>query len=92
MTAAVTAIYRYPVQGLSAEELDRVAPLPGELPSTRSRFCHRLASTAFDPEQPQWLSKIHFVMPASLAANRQPTLKAEQRQQPGNLCPTKDVG
>jgi uncharacterized protein YcbX len=62
MTAAITAIYRYPVKGLSAEKLDRVALLPGMcLPHDR-RFAVALASTTFDPERPEWLSKIHFVM------------------------------
>src|SRR6516164_2488009 len=60
--ATVTAIYRYPVKGLSAEKLDRVALVPGEcLPHDRS-FAIALGSTAFDPEHPEWLSKIHFIM------------------------------
>jgi uncharacterized protein len=34
--ATVTAIYRYPVKGLSAEEMNRVALIPGEcLPHDR---------------------------------------------------------
>ena len=62
MTARVTAIYRYPVKGLSAEKMDRVALKAGEsLPHDR-RFAIALASTAFDPERPEWLSKIHFIM------------------------------
>lgn len=62
MTAAITAIYRYPVKGLSAEKMDRVTLRPGEcLPHDR-RFAIALASTTFDSEHPEWLSKIHFVM------------------------------
>jgi uncharacterized protein YcbX len=62
MTARVTAIYRYPVKGLSAEKMDRVTLKPGEcLPHDR-RFAIALPSTAFDPERPEWLSKIHFIM------------------------------
>ena len=62
MTAAVRAIYRYPLKGLSAEKMDRVTLRPGEcLPHDR-RFAIALASTPFDPEHPEWLSKIHFVM------------------------------
>jgi hypothetical protein len=62
MTATVTAIYRYPVKGLSAEKLDRVALIPGEcLPHDR-RFAIALGSTLFDPQRPEWLSKIHFLM------------------------------
>jgi uncharacterized protein len=62
VAGAVTAIYRYPVKGLSAEKIDRVALLPGEcLPHDR-RFAIALGSTAFDPEHPEWLPKTHFVM------------------------------
>ena len=62
MAPAVAAIYRYPVKGLSAERLDRVALTPGEcLPHDR-RFAIALGSTLFDPQRPEWLSKIHFIM------------------------------
>jgi uncharacterized protein len=62
MTATVTAIYRYPVKGLSAESVDRVPLIPGEcLPHDR-RFAIALGSTPFDPQCPEWLSKIHFIM------------------------------
>lgn len=62
MGATVAAIYRYPVKGLSAERLDRVALTPGErLPYDR-RFAIALGSTPFDPQRPEWLSKIHFIM------------------------------
>jgi uncharacterized protein YcbX len=58
----VTAIYRYPVKGLSAEKMNRVALIPGEcLPHDR-RFAIALGSTHFDPQCPEWLSKIHFIM------------------------------
>src|ERR1700751_3022030 len=62
MASTVTAIYRYPVKGLSAERLARVALTPGEcLPHDR-RFAIALGSTRFDPRHPEWLSKIHFIM------------------------------
>jgi uncharacterized protein YcbX len=58
----VAAIYRYPVKGLSAEALDRVILVPRDcLPNDR-RFAIALPSTRFDPENPEWLSKTHFVM------------------------------
>lgn len=58
----VTAIYRYPVKGLSAENMDRVTLLVGEcLPHDR-RFAIALGSTRFDPEHPQWLPKTNFIM------------------------------
>ena len=62
MAATVTAIYRYPVKGLSAKKLGRVALTPGEcLPHDR-RFAIALGSTPFDPDRPVWLSKTHFIM------------------------------
>jgi uncharacterized protein YcbX len=62
MAAAVTEIYRYPVKGLSAERMDCVALVPGEcLPHDR-RFAIALGSTLLDPQRPEWLSKIHFIM------------------------------
>jgi hypothetical protein len=62
MTATIAAIYRYPVKGLSAERMERVALTPGEcLPHDR-RFAIALGSTPFDPKHPEWLSKIHFIM------------------------------
>jgi uncharacterized protein len=62
MDAKVAAIYRYPVKGLSAEALDRVALSVGQcLPEDR-RFAIALGSTEFDPARPQWLSKTHFIM------------------------------
>jgi hypothetical protein len=62
MATTVTAIYRYPVKGLSAESLDSVALIRGEcLPHDR-RFAIALDSTPFDPQRPKWLSKIHFIM------------------------------
>ena len=62
MAATVAAIYRYPVKGLSAERMERVTLRPGEcLPHDR-RFAVALGSTRFDPQRPEWLSKIHFIM------------------------------
>jgi uncharacterized protein YcbX len=62
MVGTVTAIYRYPVKGLSAERMDRVALMPGQcLPHDR-RFAIALGSTRFNPQRPEWLSKIHFIM------------------------------
>jgi len=61
-SGSVVAVYRYPVKGLSAEAMDRVVLTPGEcLPHDR-RFAIALDSTRFDPEQPEWLPKTHFIM------------------------------
>jgi uncharacterized protein YcbX len=55
-------MYRYPIKGLSAETLDRVALAPGQcLPQDR-RFAIALPTTQFDPEHPTWLAKTHFIM------------------------------
>jgi uncharacterized protein YcbX len=62
MTVTIRDLYRYPVKGLSAEPLRRVALSPGRcLPHDR-RFAIALPSTQFDPANPQWLSKTHFIM------------------------------
>jgi uncharacterized protein YcbX len=62
MTGTIAALYRYPVKGLSPEPLDRVTLAPGDcLPQDR-RFAIALPSTRFDPENPEWLAKTHFVM------------------------------
>jgi uncharacterized protein len=62
MTSTIAAIYRYPVKGLSAEALDRTTLAPGEcLPQDR-RFAIALPATRFDPANPEWLAKTHFVM------------------------------
>jgi len=62
MAAAITAIYRYPVKGLSAEPLSRIRLDIGQcLPHDR-RFAIALGTTEFDPARPQWLSKSHFIM------------------------------
>jgi MOSC domain-containing protein len=62
MTAAIAELYRYPVKGLSAEPLERVALAIGQcLPQDR-RFAIALGPTAFDPAHPQWLAKTDFIM------------------------------
>jgi uncharacterized protein YcbX len=61
-SGSVVAVYRFPLKGLSAEEMDRVVLTPGEcLPHDR-RFAIALGSTRFDPEHPGWLPKTHFIM------------------------------
>jgi uncharacterized protein YcbX len=62
MAAAIAALYRYPVKGLSAEPLARVALEIGQcLPHDR-RFAIALGTTQFDPAHPRWLQKTHFIM------------------------------
>jgi uncharacterized protein YcbX len=62
MAVTISAIYRYPVKGLSPEPLGQVGLTPGRcLPQDR-RFAVALGSTRFDPQHPEWLPKIRFVM------------------------------
>src|SRR3989442_48363 len=62
MPITISAIYRYPVKGLSPEALRSVALTPGKcLPHDR-RFAIALPATRFDPERPEWLAKTHFAM------------------------------
>jgi uncharacterized protein YcbX len=62
MPITISSIYRYPVKGLSPERLSRTTLSPGCcLPEDR-RFAVALASTRFDPAQPEWLPKRCFAM------------------------------
>jgi hypothetical protein len=60
--ARIDSIYRYPVKGLSAEPLAAVMVMAGEgLPLDR-KFALARAGATFDPAQPVWLHKRHFLM------------------------------
>ncbi len=62
MAITVVDICRYPVKGLSAEHLERVALEPGQgLPHDR-RFALAHGATQFDPRTPKWLPKTNFLM------------------------------
>lgn len=62
MAISVVRICRYPVKGLSAEDLERVMLTVGQcLPQDR-RFALALAATRFDPVRPAWLPKTSFLM------------------------------
>ena len=59
---SVVRICRYPVKGLSAEVLERVALSPGKcLPHDR-RFALAHAATRFNPQHPEWMPKTYFFM------------------------------
>lgn len=56
----VTALYRYPVKGLSPEALDAVDLLPARgFPDDR-RFAVALGTTAYDQTEPAWQPKSAF--------------------------------
>ncbi|CFX12483.1 Molybdenum cofactor sulfurase [Candidatus Filomicrobium marinum] len=58
----VTALYRYPVKGLSAAALERVQLEPGHtLPFDRA-WAIENGRGRFDPEDPKWLPKTSFLM------------------------------
>jgi len=60
--AEITAIYRYPVKGLSPEPLGAVALAVGEtLPADR-RYAIENGPSGFDPGEPKWMSKAYFLM------------------------------
>jgi len=62
MAISVVRICRYPVKGLSAEDLERVMLTAGQcLPQDR-RFALAHAATHFDPTRPEWLPKTSFLM------------------------------
>ncbi len=62
MSIRIAEIHRYPVKGLSAERLDRVALAPGEGLAHDRRFAIAHGSTQFDPATPQWQPKTNFLM------------------------------
>lgn len=62
MSASVTALFRYPIKGMTAERLDRVELEAGRgFPLDRVWGLAR-ADGAFDPADPKPLPKTHFVM------------------------------
>ncbi|MEE8189015.1 MAG: MOSC domain-containing protein [Kiloniellales bacterium] len=62
MTASIARICRYPVKGLSAEQLEHVRLAPGEgLPHDR-RFAIAHGATRFDPQAPEWQPKTNYFM------------------------------
>ncbi len=61
MTASLARICRFPVKGMSAEDLDSVQLTAGQtLPGDR-RFAIARDSATLDPAEPGWVPKSHFV-------------------------------
>jgi hypothetical protein len=62
LSAQIAGLYRYPVKGLSPEPLPRVALAVGQtLPADR-RYAVENGPTGFDPAEPKWLPKTHYLM------------------------------
>src|SRR5579863_8897419 len=60
--AQVASLYRYPVKGLSPEQLSRVTLEVGQtLPADR-RYAIENGPSGFDPAAPKWLPKPYFLM------------------------------
>lgn len=60
--AALAALYRYPVKGLSAEALSHATLSPGKtVPGDRS-YAIENGPTGFDPTTPQYFPKTRFLM------------------------------
>jgi uncharacterized protein YcbX len=60
--AQITGLYRYPVKGLTAEPLQRVALAAGQtLPADR-RYAIENGPSGFDPAAPGWLPKTQYLM------------------------------
>ena len=60
--ATVARICRYPIKGLSAQELPSVRLVAGEGVAQDRAFALARPGTAFDPAHPRWLPKRHFLM------------------------------
>jgi uncharacterized protein YcbX len=58
----VVSLYRYPVKGLSPQQLDRVSLSPGEtIPGDRA-YAIENGPGRFDPDNPRYLPKVNFLM------------------------------
>jgi len=62
MAMTISAIYRYPVKGLSPEALAQVMLSVGQSVPHDRRFALAHAATQINPEKPEWLHKTNFFM------------------------------
>ena len=60
--AALRAIYRYPIKGLSAEALPRTRLVAGQTIAGDRRYAIENGPSGFDPAAPSYLPKIRFLM------------------------------
>jgi uncharacterized protein YcbX len=61
-SAEITAIYRYPVKGLTPEPLPRAALEAGQTLLADRYYAIENGPSGFDPAEPKWLAKPHFLM------------------------------
>lgn len=62
MAGHVSALYRYPVKGLSADTLDRITLAPGQTIPFDRAYAIENGPGRFNEEAPQHLPKINFLM------------------------------
>jgi uncharacterized protein YcbX len=60
--AKIDSIYRYPVKGLTPEPLAHTALAPGQTLLADRRYAIENGPSGFDPAEPKWLPKPHFLM------------------------------
>jgi len=60
--AKIDSIYRYPVKGLTPEQLVRAALNPGQTLLADRRYAIENGPSGFDPAEPKWMPKPHFLM------------------------------
>jgi uncharacterized protein YcbX len=60
--AQISGIYRYPVKGLTPELLPRAALNIGQTLLADRRYAIENGPSGFDPAEPKWLPKPHFLM------------------------------
>ena len=71
MSNTIESIYRYPIKGLSGERLDRISLTAGSVIPGDREYAFARADVSFDPDNPQYMKKTHFlslVRDAKLAA------------------------
>src|SRR6478609_5200798 len=62
LPARIAGIYRYPVKGLTPEQLSRAELKPGQTLLSDRRYAIENGPSGFDPAEPKWLAKPHFLM------------------------------
>jgi uncharacterized protein YcbX len=60
--ARIAGIYRYPVKGLTPEPLGSAELKPGQTLVADRRYAIENGPSGFDPAEPKWLPKPHFLM------------------------------
>lgn len=60
--ARIASIYRYPVKGLTPEALPTATLQPGQTLLADRRYAIENGPSGFDPAEPKWLPKPHFLM------------------------------